>query len=135
MFGDRNSIRQVFFDAWKNRDNVAILSPLEKQLIAIIQQHPEYHATLENPESAMTQDFQTDNNPFLHLSLHLSLHEQLSTNRPDGINPIYQKLCRAMDQHTAEHKMMGVMANMLWEAGQNNAVPDEKNYLLQLKKL
>ena len=45
-----------------------------------LQGHPEYHAWLEQGERALTAEFTPESgvgNPFLHLSMHLALREQV----------------------------------------------------------
>ena len=85
MFNDRNQLRQTFIDAYKKHKNSEPLNSLEQLLVKIIIMHPEYNNELENPDT--NKDFTTDNNPYLHLALHVSLEEQLATNRPAGIIP------------------------------------------------
>ena len=134
MMNDRQEIRQLFFDTWEKNKTPKPLSMLEQQLIDVINYHPEYHPLLENPQ--VDQDYSTDNNPFLHMGLHLSLREQLHTNRPAGIHTIHQQLlAETNDKHRAEHLMMDVMAQVLWDAQQNGTLPDENSYLHSLKKL
>ena len=71
-----------------------------------------------------------DANPFLHLAMHLSLQEQISTDRPTGITALYQQLTRLTgDPHTADHQLMECLGVMLWEAQRNHALPDESAYL------
>ena len=75
-------------------------------------------------------------NPFLHLSLHLALQEQIQTNRPEGIQAVYLKLIKKhLDSHQVEHAMMEVLEYILWEAQKNNQMPDEKVYLDACEKL
>ena len=134
MMNDRQEMRQSFFNAWKKRDKKNALSTLEKQLIEVIALHPEYHSLLENPQN--DQDYSTDNNPFLHLGLHVSLQEQLSTDRPAGIQKMYQQLSHQLnDPHRAAHLMMDVMAHILWDAQENGQLPDETLYLERLRGL
>ncbi len=131
----RNEIRQVFFDAWNKYKIDTPLSALENQIVHVIQAHPEYHPELNNPDT-LFQDYSTDDNPFLHMGLHLSLLEQIHTDRPAGIQQIYQSLSHQLDDaHRAEHLMMDVMAKLIWEAQRNGTLPDEKQYLEQLNQL
>ena len=110
------------------------VEPLESQLIEIILLHPEYHALLNEPENLQADQF-TETNPFLHMSLHLALREQVSTNRPKGILEIYQAVCsQFQDVHLAEHHMMECLANILWQAQQSGQMPDEQVYLELLKR-
>jgi cell fate (sporulation/competence/biofilm development) regulator YlbF (YheA/YmcA/DUF963 family) len=131
----RTDLRQLFLKVWESRETPAQLTPLEQQLLGVIAEHPEYHDLLEKPDS-VDQDYRTDNNPFLHLSLHLGLLEQLSTNRPHGICVIYQRLfTKLQDEHQVQHLMMEKMAETLWDAQQNNKRPDERDYFKKLEAL
>lgn len=135
MTTSRNDSRQVFIDAWHKQTSNLPLSTLEQLIVAIIEKHPEYINTLESND-CLTQNYHTDNNPFLHLGLHLSLQEQLNTNRPQGINAVFTQLCQQhQDQHQVEHLMMDVMATILWDAQQQGILPCETTYLQQLQKL
>lgn len=131
---DRDEYRKVFFDAWQKHKNAEMLEPLESQLVEIILLHPEYQKILDN-EDFQTKDFESEN-PFLHISLHLGIREQITTNRPVGIKDVYLNLCKKyQDIHLAEHKMMEFLAQTLWNAEKNGKMPEEMSYLEGLKKL
>jgi len=133
---NRDQLRHLFFQAWQKKQKQAPLTALEQQIVSVIEQHPEYHRVIEQPERHLQEDYSTDNNPFLHLSLHLGLQEQLSTNRPAGINVIYEKLVHKVnDPHLAQHHMMDVMATLLWDAQQQGRLPDETTYLEKLNTI
>jgi len=134
MFGnDRTEMRRVFTEAWRKQRDKEPLDPLEQLIAAIIQQHPEYHRLIEDPESALDRDFQPEagqSNPFLHLGMHISLQEQLATDRPNGIALLYKQLVmQTGDTHTAEHQLMECLGRMLWEAQRAGRMPDETGYL------
>jgi hypothetical protein len=115
------------------------MEPMEKIIAGIIQEHPEYHPMLEQGDRALDKDFLAESgetNPFLHLSMHISLYEQISTDRPPGIRSAYRELVMSKgDAHEVDHVMMDCLAQMLWEAQINNATPDEQAYLACVKKL
>ena len=136
MFSNnRDEYRKVFFDAWQKHKTQQIVEPLEAQLIEIMLLHPEYHAVLDNPENHHAKDFDSSN-PFLHMSLHLGIREQVATNRPAGIREVYLDLAeKYQDIHVSEHHMMEYLAAVLWEAQKNGKMPDEADYLEGLKKL
>ena len=139
IFGqDRTELRKMYADAWQKRCNKLPLSPLETQIADIVEMHPEYHQLLEDDE-IVDKDFSADtgeSNPFLHMSMHIALHEQISTNRPDGIHDCYQKLCLLHGgPHDAEHAMMECLGEALWLAQRNQMAPDETKYLDCLKKI
>jgi len=131
---DRNELRQVFFETWDKHQKQLPLTPLQAQLMDIIMLHPEYHALLNDPENLQENDF-PEENPFLHLSLHLAIREQISTDRPAGINEIHRRLCHTFkDAHLAEHNMMECLGRVLWEAQKTHELPDENSYLEMLKQ-
>ncbi|WP_428603485.1 DUF1841 family protein [Sedimenticola sp.] len=134
MFGnDRIEMRRFFTEAWRKACAGETLIPLEQMLADVISQHPEYHAFLENPDKMLDKDFLPDfgeTNPFLHMGMHISLQEQIGTDRPTGIRQLYQKVVmQAGDRHQAEHRMMECLGKMLWEAQRDNRMPDEQAYL------
>lgn len=139
MFGnDRNQLRRVFFDAWRAHKDGAPLDALQQVVVNIIGLHPEYHAMLRDVD-ALQKDFipeSGETNPFLHMSMHIALHEQISTDRPAGITSCYKQLCdKTGSAHEAEHAMMECLGEAIWSAQRNNAAPDEHAYLECLRKL
>jgi len=114
------------------------MDPMQEVVATIVELHPEYHDLLEN-EEIVDKDFSAEtgeSNPFLHMSMHIALHEQISTNRPEGINDCYQKLCIQFGgPHDAEHAMMECLGEALWHAQRNQTMPDETAYLECIKKL
>ena len=138
MFGqDRTELRQMFFTSWKKHQNKQLMEPLEAVVAKIIELHPEYHALLEN-DDAVDKDFTPEmgeTNPFLHMAMHISIQEQLSTKRPTGIEQLYQSMLKKnKDPHNTEHLMMECLGKMLWEAQSQNRAPDENDYLNCLKR-
>lgn len=136
LLHDRNQTRRFFQQAWRKHLQYRPLEPLEKQLVTLISQHPEYHPLLEN-DDALEIDFAADigSNPFLHLGLHLSLRDQIATDSPKGIQAIAHKLlARHHDTHEVEHKMMECLIHGLRSALPNNFEPNADHYLECLKK-
>jgi hypothetical protein len=132
---ERTEMRKVFFECFRKYQEKLPLEPVEIQLVDIILAHPEYHSFLTNPEHIETEEF-IEQNPFLHISLHLALREQINTNRPPGIAGIYQALCKKLnDTSAAEHLMMDCLAQTMWEAQQAGLPPDESIYWDNLNQL
>ena len=139
MFGqDRTELRQMFFTAWKKHQNKQLMEPLEAVVAKIIELHPEYHALLENETAELDKDYTPEmgqTNPFLHMAMHISIQEQLSTKRPTGIEQLHQSMLKKnKDPHETEHLMIECLGKMLWEAQSQNRMPDENHYLNCLKK-
>ena len=138
IFGqDRKELRKMYRDAWRKHCDKLPLSPLEAQIVAVVEWHPEYHADVASDD--LDRDFMPDGgktNPFLHMGLHLGIREQVATNRPQGIAAIHAAvLARHGDAHAAEHEMIEALAETLWEAQNNNAPPDEQKYLQRLQAI
>ncbi len=134
---DRNAMRKVFFEAWKKYQAREKLDPMQSILVQIISQHPEYHALFEN-EDNLLQDFPMANgdpNPFLHLSLHLAVQEQLSLQRPAELTDLYHQLMQKHpDVHAAEHEIMECLSEMIWQAQHNQSMANENNYIECIRK-
>ena len=134
---NRDSLRQFYIDSWNKANNNIVLSPLEQQIVAVIKIHPEYQKFLEQA-NILQQDFMPEmgeSNPFLHMGMHIGLLEQVSTNRPEGIRELYQKLSVKLGNHDAEHRMMDCLADAIWTAQKHNCPPDDTAYLTCLKQL
>ncbi len=136
---NRQQLRQKYFDVWNRHLEKLPMEPLDLQICDLILAHPEYHKIFSQPDTFLDKDYfpeQGETNPFLHLSLHLGIREQISTNRPHGINSIYENLMsRHQDSHQVEHLLMECMMEQLFEAQQKQHGPDEQAYIEALKKL
>ena len=140
---DRRQHRLQFRDAWLKHIAEQTLTPLEKQIVSVIEEHPEYHeqvASLKDEEPVELIDLSRSasvENPFLQMGLHLALREQVGTDRPAGIKLITRQLLTKLsgEGHQVEHMMMDVLAESLWFAQRNNMAPNEQDYLESLKRL
>lgn len=137
--GDRNQLRQVFFEAWRKHQAGDDMEPLEKMVCSVVNAHPEYHRMLNDRERYLLQEFHGEGgeeNPFLHMAMHISLLEQVTTDRPLGISELYRRLCRHLGEaHEAEHQLMECLGRILWEAQSANRMPDEAAYIGCIERL
>ncbi|HCU85441.1 DUF1841 family protein [Methylophilus sp. UBA6697] len=129
----RDEVRQFFFDAWAKFKQQNTLTDLEKMAVGIMHLHPEYHAILDHPEQYLEQAYYPEmgeTNPFLHMSLHLSIQEQISINQPIGITQAYGKLCtKFQEEHEAQHALLECLAETIWLAQHNQTGLDAAHYL------
>ena len=136
---NRDQLRRLYLQAWRKFSEHAPLEPLEAQVAAVIAEHPEYISWLESAEEALAAEFTPEGgqqNPFLHMGLHLAIREQVATNRPHGIATIHEALTKRMGgAHAAEHAMLEPLAETLWEAQRSGRTPDEQAYLEKLRRL
>lgn len=133
---DRTALRRTWLDVSRKLAERRPLEPLDAQIAAVIEAHPEYAALLRSGDDALAADFTPEGrreNPFLHMGLHLAIREQVSTDRPPGIARIHSRLLRKLgDSHAAEHAMMEALGETLWEAQRAGQMPDERAYLRRL---
>ncbi|RME34933.1 MAG: DUF1841 family protein [Gammaproteobacteria bacterium] len=139
LLSERDSARRFFLSVWDKHREGKLLEPLEAMVLDVVLMHPEYHPLLEEGEAVLERDWEIGEgvtNPFLHMGLHVALAEQVGADRPAGVTQIYRRLSRRLgDRHEAEHRMMGVLAGMLWEAQRSGLPPDEGDYLEALRRL
>ena len=133
----REQVRQFFCESWRKYRERQILEGAEATAADLITEHPEYHALLENPQAAVEQEFTPEGgqtNPFLHLSLHLAIAEQISIDQPPGIRAEYDRLRRTLDVHDAEHAVMECLGETLWHAQRHGTPLDSARYLECLRR-
>ena len=135
---DRGDLRRAYVDVWSKSRTGQLLEPHEHRLAEVIAEHPEYHAVLESPGAA-DLEFPPEaghTNPFLHMSLHIAVREQIATDRPRGVRRIYTKLLkRFADTHRLEHILMECLAETIWETLRTGTTPDEARYLARLRRV
>ena len=129
----RDQVRRFFFDAW---DRYRAGQPLEgaaRTALAVILLHPEYHALLEDPARNFDRDWSPEGgatNPFLHLSLHLAIEEQLAIGQPFGIREAFAALAGTTgDEHEARHALVECLGEAVWRAQREGGAPDSQAYL------
>jgi hypothetical protein len=135
----REEVREFFCTTWQKHQDAHVLTPLEMIASQWMEQHPEFHSILSDPSGALEQEFTPEKgmtNPFLHLSMHLSISEQISIDQPPGIRHIANTLSRKLDsEHEAQHQIMECLGQVLWQA-QNQSKPiNVTDYVELLKKL
>ena len=65
----------------------------------------------------------------MHMSLHLAIRDQVSTNRPAGIRDLFNRSVQTLKSpHEAEHLFAEHMGEELWRAQREARMPDEKRY-------
>jgi hypothetical protein len=129
----RDEVRRFFSDTLRKYRRGEPLQGLESTALQVILLHPEYHAVLEDPERSLDLEFTPEQgqlNPFLHLSLHLGIEEQLSIDHPRGIRQRFEALAARMgSEHEAKHAVLECLGETIWEAQRTGQAPDEQAYL------
>ncbi|MEO6823461.1 MAG: DUF1841 family protein [Nitrosospira sp.] len=128
----REEVRQFFFDTWQKYRQREMLSAMEDMALEVILVHPEYQAMLDDAERHHDKDYlpeMDDTNPFLHMSMHIAVKEQLSIDQPAGIRKRFEYLLKETgNEHDAVHQVMECLAEMIWQAQRSSSAFDPSIY-------
>ncbi len=129
----QNDVRRFFCDTYARTQDGSVLDPMQALAARWVDEHPEYHAELRDLDAALAavytvQDGRT--NPFLHLSMHLSIEEQVGIDQPTGIRQAVALLAaRRQSLHEAHHEVMECLGEMVWKSQRSGLPPDGEAYL------
>ncbi|NMG15654.1 DUF1841 family protein [Aromatoleum bremense] len=128
----RDQVRSFFIESWRKYQAKEVLTPLEHIASDLVLLHPEYQALLEDPDS-LSRDFLPEDgqiNPFLHLSFHLAIEEQLSIDQPPGLRAAFEACQRRRgNRHDALHDVLECLGETLFDAQRNDTQPDGPTYV------
>lgn len=133
----REQVRALFFETWRKYSAREPLAGVETLALEAILLHPEYHGILGAPERSREQEYFPElgeTNPFLHLSLHVALEEQLAIDQPVGLCVRFARIAsKAANRHAAAHAAIDCLAEMVWRAQRDGGPPDAAGYLACLE--
>jgi hypothetical protein len=132
-----NDVRRFFCEAFRKHRAGEMLTPMDAMAVDWIAQHPEYHDELNDAEEAIARDYSVESgrtNPFLHLSMHLSISEQVSIDQPRGIKAAHDALAARVGEHEAQHQIMECLGEMLWNAQRTGMPPDGQAYVDNIRR-
>jgi hypothetical protein len=134
----RDEARRFLIGAWAKFRAGEPLSDMERLVASLVAMHPEYHPLLETGERHLEREWTPDGgamNPFLHLSLHLAVAEQLAIDQPPGIRAEFERIREARgDEHTALHAVLECLGETMWQAQRLGTGPDAEVYLGCLRR-
>ena len=129
----QNDVRRFFCDAYRKQREGAPLTQLEALATDWIAEHPEYHGDLGDVDAALAAVFDVEagrTNPFLHLSMHLSISEQVGIDQPRGIRQAFELLAaKRGSAHVAHHEVMECLGEMMWASQRSGLPPDGEKYI------
>lgn len=129
----QHDVRRFFCDAHRKRREGLPLTTMETLAADWTEQHPEYHAELDDVDAALAAVYDVKagrTNPFLHLSMHLTISEQVSIDQPRGIKQAYDLLAaKRGSAHEAQHEVMECLGEMMWASQRSGQPPDGHKYI------
>lgn len=134
----QEDVRRFFCDVYRKQRSGEAMEAIEVLSGQWIDEHPEFHADLSDVDAALRNMHQPDTNktnPFLHLSMHLSISEQCSIDQPAGVRQAVELLAARRDSlHDAHHVAMDCLGRMVWESQRSGRPPDGQAYLDELRR-
>src|SRR3569623_170559 len=124
----QEDVRRFFCGVHAKARGGRVLDALEPLAHEWLKEPPEYDADMADAEAAVARVYDGADgasNPFLHLSMHLSISEQCSIDQPRGIRQAVELLAaRRNSLHDAHHEAMECLGQMLWESLRSVRPPD-----------
>jgi len=126
-------VRRFFCEALRKQRAGEVMAPIEAIAADWISEHPEHQPELSDLDGALAAVYDVDEgrtNPFLHLSMHLSISEQVGIDQPPGIRQAFELLAaRRGSPHAAHHEMMECLGEMIWASQRSGLPPDGAAYI------
>ena len=134
----QHDVRQFFCEAYARQRDGAPLTPMQARAADWMALHPEYHAELADEAAAQAAVYDVEagrSNPFLHLSMHVSIDEQVGIDQPRGIKQAVELLAaRCGSLHEAQHEVMECLGEMIWASQRSGLPPDGEKYLESVRR-
>jgi Domain of unknown function (DUF1841) len=134
----QHDVRRFFCEAWRKDREGALQEPMETLAAQWAREHPEHHADLADVDEALAATYSVESgrtNPFLHLSMHLTISEQCSIDQPRGIRQAVELLAaRRGSLHEAHHEVMECLGEMVWASQRSGLPPDGQAYLERVRQ-
>ena len=129
----QDDVRRFFCSVAAKAKAASPMDALETLAAQWAAEHPEYAPDLADEQAALAAKYDGADgrtNPFLHLSMHLSISEQCSIDQPRGIRQAVELLAaRRNSLHDAHHEAMECLGQMLWDSQRSGRPPDGQAYI------
>lgn len=134
----QHDVRRFFCEAWRKQREGLPMDAMEAQAAPWCAEHPEYHEDLSDLDRALQAVYTVEEgrtNPFLHLSMHLSIAEQVSIDQPTGIRQAVELLAaRRGSLHEAHHEVMECLGELIWASQRSGLPPDGQAYIEAVRR-
>lgn len=134
----QHDVRRFFCETLRRVKERLPLESMQALAAPWLDEHPEYHAALADVDAALGADYSVDRgrvNPFLHLSMHLTITEQQAVNQPRGVTLALEALAaRLGSMHAAHHEAMEALGQMIWTSQRSGLPPDGEAYVEDLRR-
>jgi hypothetical protein len=134
----QHDVRRFFCETHQRQQQGLPLDPMQAKAAPWTASHPEYHDELSDTARALEAVYRVEDgrtNPFLHLSMHLSIVEQCDIDQPQGIREAVQRLAHRLGTlHEAHHAVMECLGEMIWASQRSGLPPDGEAYVEAVRR-
>ncbi|RLE14167.1 hypothetical protein DRJ04_02900 [Candidatus Aerophobetes bacterium] len=130
-----SSQRRRIQEVWKKTKEKKELSPEDKRLAKILQEHNEYHKIWESVPASPNRSA-GEQNPYLHVYLHLAIENQIAEENPRQVNRyISRRISQGVDRHNAIHEVVAIFSEYLFDALRYRKPFDRLSYIQKLSEM
>ena len=134
----QSDVRRFFCGTASKQLSGLPLDAMETIAARWVAEHPEYRGDLADEAAALQAIYTVEEgrtNPFLHLSMHLSIEEQCAIDQPTGIRQAVNLLAaRRNSLHAAHHEVMECLGEMIWASQKSGLPPDGAAYIEAVRR-
>jgi hypothetical protein len=134
----QHDVRRFFCETFRRVRAGVPLDAMQAVAATWVEAHPEYAEDLRDVDQALLADYTQGaarTNPFLHLSMHLSMAEQHAVDQPRGVRACLDALAVHLgSMHEAHHVAMEALGDMIWTSQRQGLPPDGAAYVERLRR-
>jgi len=129
----REAFRKAVYRIW-NMIQAGLLDEMDESesgIAKILLDHPEYEEIFEDTEILDGREFDagTSGNPFLHISFHKMVDDQLASGRPEEVRFFLESMeDKGYDRHEIVHALMKILVCLISDAMKNQKSLDVNHY-------
>ncbi len=135
----RQAFRRAVHRVWAmiQADLIDEMNDAEGRLARILLDHAEYEDVFEDEEVLDGHEFYTgpEGNPFLHVSFHKMVEDQLESGRIKELRLFFEAMAaRGYDRHEVIHAVIEILLYLLYSSLSQDLPLDVKRYHLLLTR-
>jgi len=134
---DNKQFRLFVMRTWYLMNNHMALSPAEKELATLINEHPEIGIFIPGAQLEINRHYDEDEyNPFIYLSALWEIFKQLRDDRPEGIKEIVEKSFTAeLSEPEKRSRLAQIYIDLYLMEKSGDEEFDEVTYLQALEQI
>ena len=133
----RSLSRSHIADIWRRGQKGETLAGEDLTYYAAMREHTEYHDIWERAAELGDNEINVNGtNPFLHISMHSVVENQIaSRNPPETDQTVFRLMKAGLDRHESLHRIAGVLTELMWEMMHAGKTFDLATYRRRLRAL